>query len=123
MTEPSRKTILVVEDDTATRAGLVHLLQAEGYAVVATGNGREALEVLSAADEPPSLILLDLMMPVMDGWRFLAERRRAAGTVARPPVVLLSGLDFIAGARDVSDFVRKPVNPEALLACVKRFLD
>jgi len=123
MTEPMRKTILLVEDDTAMRTGLAYLLHSEGYAVVSTCNGREALEVLAAADEPPCLILLDLMMPVMDGWKFLAERRRAAGSISRPPVVLLSGLDFISGATGVSDFLRKPVDAAALLECVKRFVD
>ncbi|HWZ84570.1 MAG TPA: response regulator [Thermoanaerobaculia bacterium] len=123
MTEQPRKTILLVEDDVAMRTGLEGLLNSEGYTVVSTSNGREALEVLAAADEPPSLILLDLMMPVMDGWRFLAERRRAAGALSRPPVVLLSGLDFISGATGVSDFLRKPVDATALLECVRRFLD
>jgi CheY-like chemotaxis protein len=123
MAEQPRKTILLVEDDTAMRTGLAYLLHSEGYRVVSTRNGREALEVLASADEPPSLILLDLMMPVMDGWRFLAERRRAAGALSRPPVVLLSGLDFISGATGVSDFLRKPVDPAALLDCVRRFLD
>ena len=121
MAEAARKTILVVEDDPATREGLIGLLRDEGFAVVAAQNGRQALELLAAADEPPSLILLDLMMPVMDGWRFLAERKRAAGPLSRPPVVLLSGLGFISGAAGVSDFLRKPVDPDALIACVRRF--
>lgn len=121
MSDTRRKTILIVEDDSATRAALGALLEAEGFGVVCAENGREALELLASADEPPVLILLDLMMPVMDGWRFLAQRRRAAGPVSRPPVVLLSGLNFISGATEVSDFLRKPVRADELLSCVRRF--
>jgi CheY-like chemotaxis protein len=121
VSDAPRKTILVVEDDPATREGLSMLLESEGFGVVTAENGREALQLLAAADVPPSLILLDLMMPVMDGWRFLAHRRRAAGPVEWPPVVLLSGLDFISGASGVSDFLRKPVRPDEVVACVRRF--
>jgi CheY-like chemotaxis protein len=121
MSDRRSKTILVVEDDPVTRVGLVELLQSEGFGVIWADNGQEALQLLACADEPPSLILLDLMMPVMDGWRFLAERRRVAGALSRPPVVLLSGLGFISGATDVSDFLRKPVDARALLDCVTRF--
>jgi CheY-like chemotaxis protein len=113
--------ILLVEDDPATREAVVELLQSEGYAVRSAANGRQALEVL-ARSEPPRLILLDLMMPVMDGWQFLAELRRDEDAgVRRTPVVLLSGLGFIRGAAGVADFLRKPIDAAALLGCVRRF--
>jgi CheY-like chemotaxis protein len=113
--------ILLVEDDPATREAVVELLQSEGYAVRSAANGRQALEVL-ARSEPPRLILLDLMMPVMDGWQFLAELRRDEDSRARrTPVVLLSGLGFIRGAAGVADFLRKPIDAAALLECVRRF--
>ena len=113
--------ILLVEDDPAMRDAVIELLEGEGYAVRCAANGRQALEVL-ARSEAPSLILLDLMMPIMDGWQFLAERRRLADSGARrAPVVLLSGLGFIRGAAGVADFLRKPIDPEALLGCVRRF--
>ena len=113
--------ILLVEDDPAMRDAVVELLEGDGYAVRCAANGRQALEVL-ARIVPPSLILLDLMMPIMDGWQFLAERRRLESSGARrAPVVLLSGLGFIRGAAGVADFLRKPIDAEALLACVRRF--
>jgi CheY-like chemotaxis protein len=113
--------ILLVEDDPATREAVAELLQSEGYAVRSAANGRQALEVL-ARSEPPRLILLDLMMPVMDGWQFLAELRRGEDAGARrTPVVLLSGLGFIRGAPGVADFLRKPIDAAALLGCVRRF--
>jgi CheY-like chemotaxis protein len=114
-------SILIVEDDPATREAVVELLQSEGYAVRSAANGRQALEVL-ARSEPPRLILLDLMMPIMDGWQFLAELRRDEGSSARrTPIVLLSGLGFIRGAAGVADFLRKPIDAAALLGCVRRF--
>ncbi|HKD17377.1 MAG TPA: response regulator [Thermoanaerobaculia bacterium] len=113
--------ILLVEDDPSMRDALVTLLEGEGYSVRCAENGRQALDVL-ARSETPSLILLDLMMPVMDGWQFLAARRQVENADARgTPVVLLSGLGFIRGASDVADFLRKPIDAEALLGCVRRF--
>lgn len=114
-------TILVVEDDASTREGLIALLEGEGFAVLGAANGRQALDLLAGVSQPPRLILLDLMMPVMDGWQFLAERRRTGIPEGGPPVVLLSGLGFIHDAPDVADFIRKPIDSGALLACVRRF--
>jgi len=114
-------TILVVEDDPGTRAGLVAFLESEGFAVHAAGNGREALDLLDGGAAAPRLILLDLMMPVMDGWQFLAERRRRAGPGSNSTVVLLSGLAYIEGATDVADFIRKPIDPSVLRSCVRRY--
>ena len=113
-------TILIVEDDTSTRDGLMAFLEAEGFSVMGAANGRQALDLL-AGIAPPRLILLDLMMPVMDGWQFLAERRREPASRSGSQVVLLSGLGFINGAPDVADFIRKPIDMDTLLACVRRF--
>jgi DNA-binding response OmpR family regulator len=118
--DEAKHTILVVEDDHGTRTALVAFLEDEGFLVLAAENGREALDLLDGAAMPPRLILLDLMMPVMDGWQFLAERRRSEAR-SQSAVVLLSGLTFIEGAADVADFLRKPVNLDALRACVQRF--
>ena len=117
----TRKTskILVVDDDDAILRSLRELLESEGYGVETAHNGREALDKL-ARMEPPRLILLDLKMPVMDGWQFLSERSQVAAS-ARVPIVLLSGLPFIPNAPGVSDFLSKPINPSRLLDCVRRF--
>jgi CheY-like chemotaxis protein len=113
----ARKTVLVVDDDAAVRDGLVAFLEDEGYAALGVENGRRALEALETM-EAPRLILLDLMMPVMDGWQFLAERARRSYAT---PVVLLSGLSFIRDAPGVADFLCKPVNFEKLRDCLDRF--
>ena len=113
----ARKTVLVVDDDAAVREGLVAFLEDEGYGALGVENGRRALEALETM-EAPRLILLDLMMPVMDGWQFLAERSRRSNAT---PVVLLSGLAFINDAPGVADFLCKPVNFEKLRDCLERF--
>jgi len=113
-----RSRILIVDDDEATLTALGGLLELEGYSVEKARNGREALEKAAAGDL--DLILLDLKMPVMDGWQFLSER--AKDTSAREtPVVLLSGLPFIPNAPGVADFLSKPINPARVLDCVRRF--
>lgn len=109
----------MVDDDSAMRQGLLQFLEDEGYSAVGAENGKRALEVLEEI-ESPGLILLDLMMPVMDGWQFLAERA-AAKRARECPVVLLSGLAFIQDAPGVADFLSKPVNFEKLRACLERF--
>src|SRR5437868_2473932 len=79
--------IIVVDDDPDIRVALTSVLESAGYRTVPACNGIEALSV--AAREKPGLVLLDLMMPQMDGWQFLAERRKDAG-IRRVPVVVIS---------------------------------
>ena len=112
--------VLIVDDDEGTLDALGGLLELEGYSVDKARNGREALDALAAAGEEPGLILLDLKMPVMDGWQFLTERAKDAATRGTP-VVLLSGLPYIPNAPGVADFLSKPINASQLLDCVRRF--
>jgi CheY-like chemotaxis protein len=112
--------VLIVDDDEGALDALGGLLEIEGYSVVKARNGREALESLAATGEEPGLILLDLKMPIMDGWQFLAERAKDAATRGTP-VVLLSGLPFIPNAPGIADFLSKPIDAKRLLDCVRRF--
>ncbi|MDA8063846.1 MAG: response regulator, partial [Actinomycetota bacterium] len=74
---PDAKEILVVDDDAGIGRALVEVLRDEGYRVTLAENGHRALQILALRrDDPPSLILLDLMMPVMDGGAFVAELRK-----------------------------------------------
>ncbi len=114
-----RPTILVVDDDAAIRDSLRELLTGEGYGVETAVDGQDALERLGSM-EPPGLILLDLKMPRIDGWQFLARRD---GDSSRIPVVLLSGMAFIRDAPGVADFIAKPIRPDRLLECVRRFCE
>jgi CheY-like chemotaxis protein len=109
--------ILVVDDDKSVREGVRTLLESEGYAVATASDGAEAIEKLREGGV--RLVLLDLAMPGVDGWQFLARRESEAG-FPRAPVVLLSGLPFIRDAPGVADFIRKPIDSDRLLDCVHR---
>ena len=77
--------ILVVDDDPDIRDSLREVLEDEGYDVSCVGNGREALDHLKAASPRPCVILLDLMMPVMDGWQFRKEQKQLEPEIAEHP--------------------------------------
>lgn len=115
-TAPS-STVLVVDDDDDLRDTICELLEERGYAVHTAGQGAEALEVLATLPRPPGLILLDLMMPVMDGWQML-ERLGEDAVLSRIPVVLLSA-SIPSGNAKVARMIRKPVKLQALLAVVE----
>src|ERR1700730_4081891 len=83
------KHILIVEDDACIRGVMTALLEAKGYRVVSAGNGREALDLLIQT-EPPCVILLDLTMPIMDGWTF-RQAQTQAPALASIPVLVISG--------------------------------
>jgi CheY-like chemotaxis protein len=110
------KTILVVEDDNGIRDSLKALLEMEGYDVLLATNGEEALAVLKSSRRP-KLILLDLMMPVMDGFKF-REMQSAAPEISDIPIVIMSADGHVApkqaqiGARD---YIKKPVDIDDLL--------
>jgi CheY-like chemotaxis protein len=112
--------ILVVEDDPAVLQALAIVLEQEGYDVATAGNGREALAALEGG-RPPDLILLDLWMPVMNGWEFL-ERLRADRTPARELPVIVVTADAKAAARGlpVQAVVTKPMDVDVLLAEIRR---
>jgi two-component system, chemotaxis family, chemotaxis protein CheY len=114
-----RNRILIVDDDENILSALGELLELEGYPVEKARNGREALDRLGASRDTPGLILLDLKMPVMDGWQFLAERAKEP-SARDVPVVLLSGLPYIPNAGGVADFLSKPIDPGRVLSCVRR---
>ena len=111
------KTILVVEDDEAIRMGLKHLLQFEGYRVETAWNGQDAMAQLKS--KIPSLILLDLIMPVMDGWEVLSALA-ADEKLAKIPVIVTSAVPDVEKLKQATDFVRKPIEIEPLLASIGR---
>ncbi|MGH6902663.1 MAG: response regulator transcription factor, partial [Geminicoccaceae bacterium] len=90
------KRVLIVEDDPDTRRWLHHALEREGWQVSEAVDGREALA--SLADAPVNVILLDLMMPEMDGFEFLAERRKDAA-LSRIPVIVVTAADLTEADR------------------------
>jgi CheY-like chemotaxis protein len=127
MTSPSENVVFVVDDDEDIRSAVQEVLEGEGYATQSASNGKEALEMLRASDAPPSLVLLDLMMPEMDGWELLV-RMDEDPTLHRIPVALMSSHPSIRSAfdRDRGNFARgslllpKPLNLLQLLSIVSR---
>jgi CheY-like chemotaxis protein len=108
------KTILVVEDDADIRDSLKEALEWEGFLVFTAGNGREGLSVLGVVPTP-CMILLDLMMPVMNGWEFAACLAKDPRLHAIP-VVVLSAFGEPAARIAARAFIRKPIDLGLLLA-------
>lgn len=113
--EPPSTTVLVVEDDDEIRELVCDLLVGEGYLALPASNGRVALEAMERA--VPDLVLLDLMMPVMNGWQLLDEMKRRP-QLEPVPVVVVSALD--QQPNGVVGQIRKPFDLDALLAMVER---
>jgi CheY-like chemotaxis protein len=112
--------VLIVEDDVELRDMMAQLLTLEGFVATSVANGREALEYLRRGDRP-DIILLDLMMPVMDGWEF-RRKQQSDPTLATVPVVVLSALDHRRAAEvDAVAFLKKPLDFDRLLELVRRY--
>jgi CheY-like chemotaxis protein len=110
--------VLVVDDQEVIRDTLQVALDDEGFSVECAANGREALEILERWK--PCVILLDLMMPVMDGWAFCAEQQR---TGDRTPIVLLSAagrLDEKAKELRAAAIISKPFDIDRVISTIER---
>jgi CheY-like chemotaxis protein len=113
--------ILLVDDDAEIREALTEILIEEGFVVASSRNGKEAIEWLRAHPMTASVVLLDLMMPVMDGIQFLAIRKDDRVLSAIPVVVISASgrfarLDAMAG---IDDYVPKPIEIPRLLATIR----
>lgn len=116
------KKILLADDESRMRKLLCDFLKKEGYAILEAGNGREALNVFKSAEDI-SLLILDVMMPEMDGWAVCREVRK----VSRVPIIMLTARDqeadelfgFELGA---DEYISKPFSPPILIARVNALL-
>ncbi|HEX8995645.1 MAG TPA: response regulator [Ktedonobacterales bacterium] len=117
-----RAPILLVDDDSAILSAMELLLTDEGYSVMLASNGAEALTQIEAL--APCLILLDMRMPVMDGWEFAARYRKSSGPHA-PIIVMTAAHDarLRADAIEANDFIAKPFDINQLLMLVSRYVD
>ena len=114
--------VLVIEDDTEFRDHLVHLIQKRGHEVVTADHGAAALAILQSGVKP-NLILLDLMMPEMDGWMFRA-RSMTDPAIAKIPIVVLSGVHAIENEwvkLGAVGHLGKPVNLIKLYELIERY--
>jgi CheY-like chemotaxis protein len=115
----SRRTLLVVDDDPDILELMRFALEGEGYTVLCASSGHVALDLLRTGAQV-SLILLDLMMPGMDGWRFVEELTQLQGSES-PPIVVLSAASHRAIPPGVACFLRKPVDLRDLFGVAARY--
>ena len=115
--------VLVVDDDLDVREAMIEVLEENGHAATGVANGNEALLHLRANPVHPCLILLDLMMPVMDGREF-REQQLLDPALAPIPVVVISAfrdIEQTAQQMNVAAHVKKPISLRDLVSLVERF--
>jgi CheY-like chemotaxis protein len=116
--------VLLVEDDVTLRKSLAALVEAEGHEALSAGNGFEAVELLRHGPTP-TLILLDLMMPVMNGWAFLKYRNEHP-VLSEVPVVVTTAWSEVPGEAEVigvQGYLRKPLAPREVGEIVRKYCD
>jgi len=121
MITEARKSILVVEDDAATRDAVALVLKDEGYSVTGVANSQDALLHLRQT-APPNLILLDLMMPIMNGWEFRKQQTQDPALKSIPMLVISAdgAVPQKAAALGAKDYLLKPIDLDKLLEAVQR---
>jgi CheY-like chemotaxis protein len=123
---PQNEPILVVDDEAETRVELRAALESEGHAVIEASNGQEALRLLTGSPSlEPSLIVLDLKMPVMTGWEFLAIVHNYH-RLARIPVLVITGrladMAKLGSGPGCPDYLSKPLRADTFLEKVARLV-
>lgn len=119
ISQPSKR-ILIIEDDYDIRETFKQLLELEGYEVMTAANGKEGLETLKRMQRP-CVILLDLMMPVMNGWEFLNAQKNDPALADIPVVVVTAAGKDKEKSVDAAGYIKKPVELQALLDTVKQY--
>jgi CheY-like chemotaxis protein len=115
------QTILVIDDSAPIRESLREILTDRGYLVRAAGDGRSALKQLRALPVKPDLILLDLMMPGMDGWEFREEQLRDPQLASIPVIIMTADPKLWSGS--AAGVIVKPFSVDALLEAIRRLTD
>jgi CheY-like chemotaxis protein len=118
------KCVLVVEDDNDIRMMLVQALESEGYPVLQAANGKDGLALLERPGVHPCLVLLDIMMPVLNGWEFLKELKQGNADIIAPlPVYMVSAAGEHAERAEklASGFIKKPLELDQLFQIVEKY--
>ncbi|MBC8068184.1 MAG: response regulator [Deltaproteobacteria bacterium] len=117
----SAHQVLVIDDDEDIRVALIELIEDAGYTAVGAAHGAAALERLREQGGRPCVILLDLMMPVMDGWEFRAQQRLDPA-LAAIPVVVISAYRHRPSVTelDAAAYLNKPFDAAALMDVIRR---
>lgn len=114
-------TVLVVEDDVDIRQALLEILEDHGFTAVGASDGAEALDILARAPELPCVILLDLMMPVMDGQEFFYRLGQLGKS--NIPVIILSNSQEAAYPNQIATYlIKSETSLEKIVATVREYL-
>jgi len=114
------RSVLVVDDDADVRECIKDALEVEGYRVTGAANGKDALRLLKDDVVRPDIILLDIMMPEMDGWAFRAEQLKDPELASIPVLVFTAygSPKDVARELHTAGFLRKPLRLEELLSAI-----
>lgn len=116
-------SVLVIEDDPVQRDVLRTVIEEAGFSVLMAGNGREGLDLLLAVRPEPLVVVLDLQMPVMDGWQLIAIMR-SYRRMSVIPVIAISATEVLPEARQVFElFMPKPMDITALITAITRIAE
>ena len=124
----SRLDVLVVEDDPEALEGVLDVLRIEGFEVAGARDGREALRLLRGG-AVPNLLLLDLTMPVMDGWEFcreLEQDEELLESSREVPIAVFTGIEIdtvgeLPDRRHDAGYIQKPIDPQKLVDLARRY--
>ncbi len=121
--------VLVVDDDPDILEGIITVLETQPYRLATARDGKKCMEMI--AQEIPDLLILDLLMPRMDGWGVIREMR-SEPRYAKVPIMVLTTVVEDASRRryeletgmamDVQEYIQKPINPNDLIRCVEKLL-
>jgi CheY-like chemotaxis protein len=121
----SLNQVLIVEDAIDIQMLLGRVLESAGFSVSTASNGREALELLQSSDTTPKLIILDIMMPELDGYQFRKEQEKDSRLIEIPIVVMTAWADIESKAMQIGakGYLKKPfVDIETILSTVEKFV-
>jgi CheY-like chemotaxis protein len=116
----SRGPVLLVEDDHDIRVSVRQTLEDHGYQVYTAANGQQAIELLRKLKIQPQLVVLDLLMPVMDGWQFV-ELLRSTQALAALPVVVQTAYPDMPPPQGIDGVLAKPVDLDVLVDLADRY--
>lgn len=116
------KNILIVEDDHATVKIIQNFLESHGFSITVAHDGQEGLEKLKT--NPPHLVILDIQMPIMNGYTFVFEMKKFPELKAIPIIVLTAkeGMAEIFKVEGVKEYVVKPIQPDSLLEKINKYI-
>lgn len=112
--QTDKKVLLIIDDDESIRETLQQVLEIEGFDVLAAAEGKTGLEVLKLNKEKIGVVLLDLMMPEMNGWQFL-EVQQNDPEISAIPVIVITAFPNESGSIRPSAILKKPLDPESLI--------